>query len=97
MWVQRAHTMAHAMLILHVVLQPDGTYALGRHNGSTCSVPYARTGTSTLMPSGERTATALEAREAPTQAQVSAREADASSGRVFATTLGIRRLHSKPA
>lgn len=49
------------------------------------------------MPRGERAATALDAKDAPTHAQVSTKDADASTGRALATRPGIRRLHSRPA
>ena len=55
------------------------------------------TGSSTLRPRGERAAAALEARDAPTQAQVSARDAEAKTGLAALTALGMKRLQARPA
>ena len=48
-------------------------------------------------PTGERAMVMLDASDAPTQAQVSASDAAASSGCVLRTTPGAKRLHASPA
>ena len=58
---------------------------------------YRHTGMRTWQPSTERAEAALEAREAPTQAQVSSREALAMNGCAAAVSRGRYWLHSKPA
>ena len=55
------------------------------------------TGSSTVAPMEERAAAALEAREAPTQAQVSSSDRGASKGRSLCTKLGRKVLHTSPA
>jgi len=74
-----------------------GAWASCRTGAGARGPGRARTGSSATAPTGERAVAMLDASEAPTQAQVSASDAAASSGCARRTAPGASRLQARPA